>query len=167
MMLLERLSTWLRGRFTRLEAKEEAPPQFSAAPVPSVPERPQSAVAILRNEPNLPAAELAARAGVTLSYARSLIRPQQAKPLANSLRPMFPDGGVAVLQSQVRELTRRVEHTEDRIVRPSADVSRRAQILERSTAGVASTAIAEQLSLPQGEIDFILKIERIKKSLTN
>jgi hypothetical protein len=161
-MLLARLSTWIRERFARDEVKEEASAPSFTTPLPSFPERPQSAVAILRNEPNLQAAELAARAGVTLSYARSLIRRQQAKPFANSLRPMFPDSGVAVLQSQVRELARRVEHTVEH-----TDVSRRAQVLERNSAGAASTAIAEQLCLPQGEIDFILKIERIKKSLKN
>lgn len=173
-MILTKLSTWIRERFVRVETK--AQPAVSL-PMPSVSfvkppepvreaERPRSAVAILRDEPNLRPEELAARAGVTLSYARSLIRRQQAKPLTASIRPAIVDGNVARLQGQVRELNRRLQQTETRLQPPTGQ-ARRTEVLDRSAAGIGGVAIAEELAVAEGEVDFILKIERLKKSLKN
>jgi hypothetical protein len=147
-MLIARVSSWIRDRFGRVEVERPAEvPLPVPIPVQAAPERP-SAVAILRNEPSLSASDLADRAGVTLSYARSLIRRQRAKPLTNSLRTALP--------VQVRELSRR-----------PGEASRREQVLDRSAAGLTPDGIAQQLTIPLGEIEFILKVDRLKKSLKN
>jgi hypothetical protein len=104
---------------------------------------------------------------VTLSYARSLIRRRNAKTFTPPARIAAPDGSVALLQSQVRELARRIDHTDDCMVRPPASLSRRARVLDRQAAGIATTRIAEELAMPMGEVDFILKVDRLKKTFKN
>ena len=77
--MLNNLLLRLRERFApAITAPKPQPPVLAVNPEPAP--RPRdvsaapSAVEILENEPDLTAAELAKRAGVTLSYARSLIR---------------------------------------------------------------------------------------------
>ena len=179
MRILELLSG-LRARFLPSQPSVKVPPQVCAAP-PTPPQAyprpepkpepvaPLSAVAILDQEPDLTPAELAARAGVTLSYARSLVRRRNAKRSPAVVRPVAGDGSVAVLQTQVRELARRVEQAESRDYRTSAPVpgGRRAVVLDRSAAGVPVNLICEELGIPAGEAEFILKMDRLKKSLKN
>ncbi len=85
------------------------------------------------------------------------------------VRPVVGDTSVAVLQTQVRELARRVEQAESREFRTSAPLSggRRALVLDRSAAGVTVNLISEELGIPVGEAEFILKMDRLKKSLKN
>jgi hypothetical protein len=169
--VLARLTSWVRARWVGSEELGETPGLEVHTPTAletaTVVARSHSAVDILRNEPDLDAATLAARAGVTLSYARSLVRRRQAKSGLPPPRIVTPDGSVSLLQSQVRELSRRVEQTQDRIARPPSSLSRRTQVLDRQAAGIASKRIAEELEMPIGEVDFIVKIDRIKKSLKN
>jgi hypothetical protein len=79
------------------------------------------------------------------------------------------DSSVAVLQTEVRELARRVEQAESREIRTSAPLSggRRALVLDRSATGVPVNLISEELGIPAGEAEFILKMDRLKKSLKN
>jgi hypothetical protein len=99
-----------------------------------------SAVEILENEPNLTAAELAGRTGVTLSYARSLVRRQQHRSAAPVVWPIAP--------------------------RPVQSASSsRAQVLDRVAAGVGVAAISQDVGIPEGEVEFILKVDRLKKTL--
>jgi DNA-directed RNA polymerase specialized sigma24 family protein len=137
--------------------------------MPPEPIAPLSAVAILDREPGLTPAELAARAGVTLSYARSLVRRRNAKRTPAIVRPVEADASVAVLQTQVRELVRRVEQAETRGVRATVPLTGvcRSQVIERSAAGVPVNAISEELGIPVGEAEFILKMDRLRKSLNN
>ena len=193
-MLIERLTSWVRARFAGPEIRVVQPPapvvkqpqapvvaRAAAPPVvtrvetklPAPPVERQSAVDVLRNEPNLDAATLAARAGVTLSYARSLIRRRKAKALVAPSRPVKPAAAAsilqtqALLQNQVNDLARRLENPQESIAKPPALLSRRTQVLDRSAAGLASKRIAEELAMPLGEVDFILKVEQLKKSLNN
>jgi hypothetical protein len=113
MRILDLLSS-LCTRFLPSQTSVKPAPQVCAAPLtpPQSYPRPQpkpepvaplSAVAILDQEPDLTPAELATRAGVTLSYARSLVRRRNAKRSPAVVRPVAADTGVAVLQTQVRE----------------------------------------------------------------
>jgi hypothetical protein len=104
-----------------------------------------SAVEILQNEPNLTPAELARRAGVTLSYARSLVRRRQNRAAAPVVWPIAPRIPVAA----------------------QVTTSGRTQVIERSAAGVGIPAISEELGVPKGEVEFILKVDRLKKSFKN
>ncbi|HYI96078.1 MAG TPA: hypothetical protein VEX68_21220 [Bryobacteraceae bacterium] len=194
-MLIERLTSWVRARFAgpEVRAVEQSAPVVKQAPAtaeapfaeppvvtrvetkpPAAPERPQSAVELLRNEPNLDAATLAARAGVTLSYARSLIRRRKAKALLAPARPVRPAPAAAsfmqtqaLLQTQVADLARRLDNPGESIAKPPALLSRRTQVLDRSAAGIGAKRISEELAMPMGEVDFILKVEQLKKSLKN
>jgi hypothetical protein len=40
-------------------------------------------------------------------------------------------------------------------------------VLDRSAAGVPVNLISEELGIPAGEAEFILKMDRLKKSLKN
>jgi hypothetical protein len=179
MRILDLLSS-LCTRFLPSQTSVKPAPQVCAAPLtpPQSYPRPQpkpepvaplSAVAILDQEPDLTPAELATRAGVTLSYARSLVRRRNAKRSPAVVRPVAADTGVAVLQTQVRELARRVEQAESRDFRTSTPSlgGRRALVLDRSAAGVPVNLISEELGIPAGEAEFILKMDRLKKSLKN
>jgi hypothetical protein len=138
----------------------------SLAPVTVQVARPASAVEILQNEPDLTASDLAERAGVSLAYARSLIRRKQSKVIMAVPRQVGSDGSTSVLQGQIRELARRLEDTENRLARVGASpasVSHRSQVLSRGAMGGAVSVIAEELGIPQGEVEFILKVERLKK----
>lgn len=172
-MLIRSLIAGLRARFTPV-ARTAPPVKLQAPPHPLPPPElptPLSAVAILDNDPNLTAAELAKRAGVTLSYARSLVRRRKAKAVHAPavLRPAAAEPNVSVLENQVRELARRVEQTETHVLRAAATAapksSCRTQVLDRSAAGLSIDAISGELGIPAGETEFILKMERLKKSV--
>jgi len=194
-VLIERLTSWVRARLAgpQVRAVEQPAPVLKQAPAPAVarpaeppvvarvetkpqaaPGERQSAVEILRNEPNLDAATLAARAGVTLSYARSLIRRRKAKPLVATTRPVRTAPAAAsfmqtqaLLQTQVADLARRLDNPGESIAKPPALLSRRTQVLDRSAAGIGAKRISEELAMPMGEVDFILKVDQLKKSLKN
>jgi hypothetical protein len=136
---------WVRARFfpATPQTLPEAPkPTISVSPEPAAPPRPQSAVGILQSEPNLTAAELAERAGVTLSYARSLIR-RQSLSAASAARRKAP-----------ATTPTRVDCT-------------RTRVLDRYAKGINAAAIAEELNIPLGEAEFILKVAKIKKNVKN
>ena len=173
-MLIRHLLANLRARFLPFQTHVAAPshvepeqdPQLQLKPEPTVP---LSAVAIFEMEPGLTPAELAARAGVTLSYARSLVRRRNAKRSPAIVRTVVGEPSVAVLQTQVRDLARRVEKAETRESRTAAPlaVARRSQVLDRNAAGVPVNIISDELGIPLGEAEFILKMDRLKKSLKN
>jgi hypothetical protein len=96
----------------------------------------------LQNEPNLTPAELAERAGVTLSYARSLVRRRQNRAAAPVVWPITPRP-------------------------PQTAVCNRTQVLDRTSSGAGVGAISEDLGIPEGEVEFILKVDRLKKTLKN
>jgi hypothetical protein len=104
-----------------------------------------SAVDILRNEPNLTAAELAERAGVTLQYANGLVR--RKRPRAATPPPESPS-------TPARPFLAAFEKSDDRV---------RTQILDASNSGSSVLQIAEQLRLVPGEVEFALKVARLVK----
>ena len=146
-MLRHRLFHWIKARFTPAAeaAVPEPPPLPRPVAEPKQPTRPISAVELLQNEPNLTPAELAARAGVTLSYARSLVRRRQNRAAAPVVWPIAPrtSSGAQVAASN------------------------RTQVIDRVASGATVNSICEDLAMPQGEVEFILKVDRLKKSLKN
>jgi hypothetical protein len=158
-MIRSMLVNWIRSRFAPATPAAVQPPVPPAPvlpafvppppmPAPEVkapPVRPISAVEILQNEPNLTPAELAQRAGVTLSYARSLVRRRQNRAAAPVVWPIAPRIPVTAQVS----------------------ASSRTQVIERSAAGAGIPMISEELGVPKGEVEFILKVDRLKKSFKN
>lgn len=157
-MIRSMLVNWIRSRFAPAipaavqppVAPAPVPPPFvppPAMPAPEIkpPVRSMSAVEILQNEPNLTPAELAQRAGVTLSYARSLVRRRQNRATAPVVWPIAPRNPVTA----------------------QVTASSRTQIIERSAAGAAIPMISDELGVPKGEVEFILKVDRLKKSFKN
>src|SRR4051794_36405718 len=151
-MIKRMFVNWIRSRFTPpVQVAVEPPP---APPIPSPipapeakpPVRPMSAVELLQNEPNLTPTELAERAGVTLSYARSLVRRRQNRAAAPVVWPIAPRTSAAIAPGSA---------------------STRTQVIERTAAGVGVPAICADLGMPKGEVEFILKVDRLKKSLKN
>jgi hypothetical protein len=157
-MIRSMLVNWIRSRFAPAPPAAVQPP-VSPAPVPlpyvpppsmpaaeaKAPVRPMSAVELLQNEPNLTPAELAQRAGVTLSYARSLVRRRQNRAAAPVVWPIAPRNPVTAQVS----------------------ASSRTQVIERVAAGAGIPMISEELGIPKGEVEFILKVDRLKKSFKN
>jgi hypothetical protein len=139
-----KLLNWVRARFFPVSTPtppEPPKPTISVNPEPIAPPRPLSAVAILQSEPNLGAAELAERAGVTLSYARSLIR-RRSLSVASSSRPKAA-------------------------ATPTRVDCNRTRVLDRFAKGIHASAIAKELGIPLGEAEFILKVAKIKKNVKN
>jgi hypothetical protein len=118
----------------------ESLPPVAPVPVPPAQQR-MTAVDILRNEPHLTAAELAQRAGVTMSYANMLVRRKRARPVA--LQPARP-GAVPVPAERVGTVTH-------------------AQIYDAAVSGRNVDEIAEQFCVAAGEVEFALKIARLSK----
>jgi hypothetical protein len=141
-----------------------APPP-AARPLQESRPRPSSAVELLQYEPDITAEDLAARSGVTLSYARGLVRKRRntPPPKAQQRRPAAA-AKAAPLEKQVRDLALRLDSTEGRMLRttaPPAATCRRTDVLERSSSGMAASAIAEELAIPQGEVEFMVKVARL------
>lgn len=107
------------------------------------------------------AAEVAAEIGVTVAYARRLLR--QAR--SNALAPASADVHVIVATLQERiaateETLARLQYTPPS-ARASWNLHRRAEVLRLTGTGVAPREIAEALSIPAGEVEFIVKIGRL------
>jgi hypothetical protein len=125
------------------------------------------ALALVAENPNLTAAQLAARINVSLGYARTLLRRAKAKhdeiPAPQSaVRP----GG---LDNVVSDLRRRLDDAESRLdslIVPttstqSINYNRRSQVLRLHQDGKDPASIAEKLGIPQGEVAFIVKVDRL------
>ena len=154
------------------QAPPPTPAQQPKAPVAPAapPARPLSAVEILQIEPGISPAELASRAGVTLSYARSLVRRRnKTAPAPAKAAVPPPSREVSSLKGQVKDLAKRLHETEGRLGQLNTPepavraepVCRRTEVLDRSKAGASAAQIAEVMQIPQGEVEFILKVARI------
>jgi hypothetical protein len=143
-MLRQKLFQWIRSRLSpAVQVVPEPAPVLKPAVEPRQPLRPMSAVELLQNEPNLTPVELAEQAGVTLSYARSLVRRRQNRSATPVVWPITP----------------RISGTAQTVT------STRTQVIDRIAAGVNVNSICEDLGMPKGEVEFILKVDRLKKTL--
>ena len=114
-------------------------PEMAEVAAASVPVR-ISAVELLRQDPELTAAELAQRAGVTISYASMLVRRRKPRPVGvTTVRP-FGSPAAALQEAQARD-----------------------RIQQAAASGLSVDRIAEQLRIVPGEVEFVLKIARLSK----
>jgi hypothetical protein len=133
----------------------------------------------LTANPQITAAELASVLSVSPSYARTLLRRARARRTdgAAPARPRVihsiarPEPSAANVQDTVHEVSPRTPETEPALLAPaplrgSLNLSRRSEVLRLSEAGQSAAVIAENLGVPGGEVDFILKIDRFLASAT-
>jgi hypothetical protein len=158
-----------------------SPNSQSATPLPAAVTggtrrgRPMSA-ALLRTvecltvRPDVTAAELAPSLGVSVSYARTLLRrarersssdpsPVLAPPPVAGSGPNCMDEIVHRLVSAERE----IDELRSRRAGPKGrwDISCRAEVIRRGLAGETPGQIAAALGIPGGQVRFILKIQRL------
>jgi hypothetical protein len=166
-----------------------APPASQPVPDPQPvllkPGRPISAalsrtIEVLSRNPAINSTELAATIGVSPSYARTLLRRARARgaepsPPAwiQSVRAISPAAPQADVNGSLRELSQRLTETEKTLAalrsvpvhgRASLNLNRRAEVLRLSEAGEEPARVAERLAIPPGEVEFVLKIDRILAS---
>ena len=136
---------------------------------------------MLSENPDITGAEVAKKLKVSQSYARTLIRraksrretlaaavPRPAvvaeKPapvLVPTTEPAAPGSTAILARLEVaeEEIARLREH------RPAPrgrwDISRRAEVLRRSSQANQPEGIAAALSIPRGEVSFILKVNQV------
>lgn len=177
-------------KFTLLDLQAKAPAQESASdegscqrssrpPAPAL----TRTVQLLADDPNISAAELAATLNVSLSYAKTLMRGAAAQPsrslptlldraLSNSTTPPAQAG--ADVQGQIATLSARLDEAERVLtavrttppeIRGSWHQNRRAEILRLHAAGESPAAIAARLSIPSGDVAFVLKVESLISEL--
>jgi DNA-binding CsgD family transcriptional regulator len=132
----------------------------------------------LAANPAITPAEISSLLSVSQSYARTLLRRARARrhDAPVPLRPHIvqeiphPDSSAEDIQTALDELSARIVQTESHVaalrtppapVRGSLNLSRRAEVLRLSAAGQTSAAIAGDLGVPGGEVEFILKIDRL------
>jgi hypothetical protein len=77
------------------------------------------------------------------------------------------------VDGSLRELSERLAETEKTLSalrsapvhrRASLNLNRRAEVLRLSEAGEEPSSVAERLGIPAGEVEFVLKIDRILSS---
>ena len=142
------LSRMFRTVWRYFLPRAECTPPIVLEPAPILVDEPPArtnpvrvtAVDLLRNEPDISAAELSQRAGVTLSYASVLVRRNRPKPVA---------------VAPVKRVTKQLHLEEDE---PWT------QIENATASGMTSSQIAEHFSITTGEVEFALKIARLKKN---
>jgi DNA-binding CsgD family transcriptional regulator len=153
-------------------APQDTASRNSTGKTPATPGKaPSSAVnrtmELLARNPDLTAAQLASLLNVSQSYARTLLRRAKMaapQPGTAAVVPAGPDW-----QATVRQLAQRLEETESTLERlrstpatthPAA-ANRRADVLKLVADGQSSQSIAAALGIPTGEVEFIVKIDRM------
>jgi hypothetical protein len=134
-------------------------------------------VLLLGSNPQLTAADIVRELGVTKSYARTLLRrakekaPPASRQEAPQVLPVVPAvPGAGPVNAALDDLQRRLAQAEQNLQDLSAGPTRnlngfgrsgRSQVVHLAEKGQSSEEIAQSLGLPRGEVDFILKVERI------
>jgi DNA-binding CsgD family transcriptional regulator len=128
---------------------------------------------LLRQRPDLTAQDVAAELKLSPSYARTLLR------RAQSHVPVAVPGPAPVVaqppvQTTIARLHQRITQTEQALAAlhaaPSdmratcAGPNRRAEILRLAESGYAAPDIAAKLAIPGGEVEFILKVNRVLRA---
>lgn len=122
-------------------------------------------IELVRERRNITHREVAEEVGVTPDYARTLLRRAQTKaPLLVPAVPARHDLAATVADLQTRledaEQTLSALRTTPPQSRGSWNFNRRAEVLRLLASGVAPGEIASTLSIPAGEVEFILKVDR-------
>lgn len=165
---------WIRGRIERLFAREgqacahpvevSTPGKKKPAARPAAPKRGRPVseslsrtVEKLRTHPDITPAELAEQLKVSRDYARTLLRRARARIEETAPAPAAP-----VPISRLRRLALEpARQTAVALPAQSLNLNRRMQVLRRAQAGESQQAIAAAVGIPAGEVEFILKVDRI------
>lgn len=140
------------------------------------------AMEVVAKRPDISAAELAKALKVSSSYARTLLRRARARsadsgpavqPAALVAMPMPDASAVSAspkLETAVAEIATRLEETE-RILsalrstpvqaRANWNLNRRSEVVRLNSTGESAADIASRLAIPPGEVEFILKVDRM------
>ena len=117
---------------------------------------------LLAANPSLTASEVAQKAKVSPSYARTLLRRARAHAT---------EAGTAQgteITTMLQDLQQRLTSTEEDLAavrampvhaRASLNLNRRAEVLRLLEGGLAPQSVAERLGIPEGEVDFIRKVD--------
>jgi DNA-binding CsgD family transcriptional regulator len=127
---------------------------------------------MLRARPDLTPKDVVAQLSVSQAYARTLLKRARMKLEAEG-KPSLAVVGSPVRDSQNREIAElhaRLERAEKGLAtlcstpppaRASWNLQRRAEVLRLAGSGVPCADIANRLSIPPGEVDFIVKIDEM------
>jgi hypothetical protein len=123
------------------------------------------AVELLAANPCITAAEVAASIGVTPSYGRTLMRRARSRVADAPTEP-----NLSGVQPTLADLHQRLAFAERDLAavrampvhaRASLNLNRRAEVLRLLGGGLAPECVADRLAIPQGEVEFIRKVDRL------
>ena len=163
------------GEASAAAPKPSEPPPLQHASSNNKRGRPTSAallrtIDLVRTRHDITSQEIAKELKVSPSYARTLLRRAQAK--AASVPALVPPVAAprAGIENTVARLEERLADAEQvlgslRATPPHArgnwNLNRRAEVLRLADTGTAVGEIAATLAIPAGEVEFILKVNRI------
>jgi hypothetical protein len=175
-MIEQLLTVAKRLLWTRIVGGTPPPQPLPPVSAPTRRGRPMSpslvrTVEFLSTRPDLTAAELAPAVGVSVSYARTLLRRARERsteptphlaPVPAAVPMSSPDRFDDIIH-RLSSAERDIHELRSRRAGPKGrlDISRRAEVIRRNLAGETSGQIAAALGLPEGEVRFILKIQRL------
>ena len=124
------------------------------------------AAELLAVRPRITPAELASELRISVSYARSLMRRARLQPPSPPPEPTCLsdlDGTLQDLQQRLASAERDLAAVRALPVhgRAALNLNRRAEVLRLLGGGLAPESVAERLAIPQGEVEFIRKVDRI------
>ena len=136
----------------------------------------KAALALLAEDPDINTADAAAKLDITRDYARTLLRRARnrvAHPAAPEIQPSRSEQD-ADLRALIQQLSSRLCEAERlldslRFVPPASRTgwgsNRRTQVLQLAAAGKDPAAISSELGLPSGEVEFIIKVDRLSSAV--
>ena len=126
---------------------------------------------LLRERPDLTANDLAAELALSPSYARRLLRRARATMSAASPAPLVvASTPIRVPDREIDDLRARLEKAETSLAvlcssppqsRGTWNLNRRAEVLRLAHKGMQPKEIAADMRIPAGEVEFILKVDRL------
>ena len=184
MKVLHRFWAVLTGRSPAIVTTERSAAPAAPAPPPSVPAatcsgkrgRPASAsllrtLDLLRERPGITSRELAEQLSVSPAYARTLLKRAQSKlPAQPVALALVRETSQEVKNNELALLHARLDETEKSLAalrstppqgRGSWNLNRRAEVIRMAGAGMPAGDIAGGLNIARGEVEFILKVDRL------
>jgi len=183
MKVLQRFWAALTGRSHAIVTVEPTVAPAPAAPAPPSPAatcsgkrgRPASAsllrtLDLLRQRPDITARELAEQLSVSPAYARTLLKRAQSKLSAQPVTLVVRETSQEVKNNELADLHARLDETEKSLAslrstppqgRGSWNLNRRAEVIRMACTGMLAADIAGGLNIPRGEVEFILKVDRL------
>lgn len=141
------------------------------APVVLRPPRPLSPTVskvldLVNAKPDITATEVAAVLKLSPSYARTVLRRARSASETARCSTAVPDTALLDLQRRLNSAEKDLAAVRSLPVhvRASLNLNRRAEVLRLLGGGLPPESVAEKLAIPQGEVDFIRKVDRMLPS---